>query len=68
MYFKNVHPKFPEGGKMSQHVESLKIGETLQFRGPSGRLVYNGCGKFAIKKLRKDPPVQYTASKVRQLF
>lgn len=27
VYFRNVHPKFPEGGKMSQHLESLKIGE-----------------------------------------
>jgi cytochrome-b5 reductase len=26
VYFRNVHPKFPEGGKMSQHMESLEIG------------------------------------------
>ena len=29
VYFANVHPRFPEGGKMSQHLESLKIGETI---------------------------------------
>ena len=25
VYFANVHPKFPEGGKMSQYLESLKV-------------------------------------------
>ncbi|XP_066585785.1 NADH-cytochrome b5 reductase 2 isoform X2 [Prorops nasuta] len=64
VYFKNVHPKFPEGGKMSQHLEGLKVGETVDFRGPSGRLVYQGCGKFSIKLLRKEPPVEYSAKKV----
>lgn len=27
VYFKNVHPKFPDGGKMSQHLESLNVGK-----------------------------------------
>lgn len=56
VYLKNVHPKFPAGGKMSQYLESLKIGDTIDVRGPSGRLNYLGNGKFSIKKLRKDPP------------
>ncbi|XP_018562593.1 NADH-cytochrome b5 reductase 3 isoform X2 [Anoplophora glabripennis] len=64
VYFKNVHPKFPEGGKMTQHLESLKIGDTIEVRGPSGRLQYLGHGKFSIKKLRKDPPVIITANNV----
>ena len=25
VYFANVHPKFPSGGKMSQHLESLEV-------------------------------------------
>ena len=25
VYFANVHPRFPDGGKMSQHFESLKV-------------------------------------------
>ncbi|NXF30914.1 NB5R3 reductase, partial [Nyctibius bracteatus] len=45
IYFRSVHPKFPEGGKMSQYLESLKIGDTIDFRGPSGLLVYKGKGK-----------------------
>ncbi|XP_055622341.1 NADH-cytochrome b5 reductase 3 isoform X2 [Toxorhynchites rutilus septentrionalis] len=64
VYKRGVHPKFPEGGKMSQHLESLAIGDTIAFRGPSGRLQYLGNGKFSIKKLRKDPAQIYEANKV----
>ncbi|CAK9804836.1 NADH-cytochrome b5 reductase 2 [Anthophora plagiata] len=67
VYLKNVHPKFPEGGKLSQYLENMKIGDTIDFRGPSGRLVYKGHGKFSIKILRKDPPVEYTVKKVVML-
>ncbi|XP_015511898.1 NADH-cytochrome b5 reductase 2 isoform X1 [Neodiprion virginianus] len=67
VYFKNVHPKFPDGGKMSQYLESLKIGDTIDFRGPSGRLVYNGAGSFSIKVLRKDPPVQHSVKKLAMI-
>uniref|UniRef100_U5ET56 NADH-cytochrome b5 reductase n=1 Tax=Corethrella appendiculata TaxID=1370023 RepID=U5ET56_9DIPT len=64
VYKRNVHPKFPDGGKLSQHMDSLKIGETISFRGPSGRLQYLGNGKFSIKKLRKDPAQVVTATQV----
>ena len=50
---------------MSQHLENLAISDTIDFRGPSGRLVYKGQGKFAIKLLRKNPPVEYDVKKVR---
>lgn len=56
MYFKNQHPKFPDGGKLSQHLESLKIGDTVEVRGPNGRCVYKGNGDFAIKKDPKSQP------------
>ncbi|KAJ7418442.1 NADH-cytochrome b5 reductase 3 [Willisornis vidua] len=49
VYFKGVHPKFPDGGKMSQYLDSLKIGDTIDFRGPSGLLVYKGKGKAGLK-------------------
>lgn len=32
VYFKGVHEKFPEGGQMSQYMESLKIGQTVRAR------------------------------------
>ncbi|XP_045763850.1 NADH-cytochrome b5 reductase 2 isoform X2 [Maniola jurtina] len=67
VYFKNVHPKFPDGGKMSQHLENMKIGETIDVRGPSGRLQYANNGTFLIKKLRKDPPVKIMAKKLNMI-
>ena len=36
VYKAGVHPKFPDGGKMSQHLDSLKIGDTVDMRGPKG--------------------------------
>lgn len=67
VYFKDVHPKFPAGGKMSQHLEKMAIGDKISFRGPSGRLHYLGNGEFSIKKLRKDPPKLVTAKKVNMI-
>lgn len=49
---------------MTQYMESLKIGDTIDVRGPSGRLQYLGGGRFSIKKLRKDPPVVVNAKRV----
>ncbi|XP_047545847.1 NADH-cytochrome b5 reductase 2 isoform X1 [Vanessa atalanta] len=67
VYFKNVHPKFPDGGKMSQHLENMKLGDTIDVRGPSGRLQYAGSGAFLIKKLRKDPPVTIATKKLNMI-
>jgi cytochrome-b5 reductase len=52
VYFANVHPKFPEGGKMSQHLEQLKIGECILVKGPEGRFEYLGKGSFRVKRGR----------------
>nr|XP_020752628.1 NADH-cytochrome b5 reductase 2 isoform X2 [Odocoileus virginianus texanus] len=49
IYFKNVHPNHPEGGKMTQYLENMKIGDTILFQGPSGCLFYHGSGKFVFK-------------------
>jgi len=48
IYRKNVHPKFPEGGLMTQHLESLNPGNSLLVQGPVGRLQYHGFGNFEI--------------------
>lgn len=55
VYARNVHPKFPNGGKMSQFVDNLKIGDTIAFRGPTGKLQYQGNGQFQIKRPNKAP-------------
>jgi len=61
VYFKNTHPRFPDGGKMTQHLEALKVGDTIKVRGPSGLLEYHGKGIFAIK------PDKKSAAKKRQV-
>lgn len=42
-------PRFPVGGALSQHLDSLKIGDSMQFRGPIGHVEYKGRGNFEIQ-------------------
>ncbi|XP_045413385.1 NADH-cytochrome b5 reductase 2 isoform X4 [Lemur catta] len=49
IYLKNVHPHYPEGGKMTQYLENMKIGDTILFRGPNGRLFYHGPGNLTVR-------------------
>ncbi len=55
VYFKNVHPKFPDGGKMSQHLNNLPIGGTVDIRGPAGHITYKGRGQFSLQKTKSAP-------------
>lgn len=50
VYFPNVHPKFPEGGKLSQYMERLQVGDSIDVKGPIGRFEYLGNGHFRVKK------------------
>ena len=40
--------RFLDGGKMSQYMDSLKIGDSITLSGPWGMNEYLGCGKFKI--------------------
>uniref|UniRef100_A0A7R9WYG6 FAD-binding FR-type domain-containing protein n=1 Tax=Craspedostauros australis TaxID=1486917 RepID=A0A7R9WYG6_9STRA len=53
VYRANVHPKFPDGGKMSQHIDSLKIGDTIDMKGPKGHMEYKSGGQLSVKPLGK---------------
>lgn len=55
VYRANVHPKFPDGGKLSQYLDSLQIGDTLDMKGPKGHLTWlcNDNGKFTIRRVKK---------------
>lgn len=64
MYFKNVHPKFPDGGKMTQYLNDMAIGDSMDMRGPSGLCVYEGNGRFAIKPDKRSAAVPRVATKV----
>lgn len=63
VYFKDVHPKFPAGGKMSQYVNNLKVGDAVLMKGPKGALEYHDMSKrgdqnggfFTITKFRQEP-------------
>lgn len=50
VYFKNVHPKFPDGGKLTQFLESMRIGDTIDVRGPKGKIHYLGHGKYEVTR------------------
>jgi nitrate reductase (NAD(P)H) len=41
--------RFPEGGKMSQYVDTLEIGDTLDFKGPVGEFEYHSKGDFMLE-------------------
>nr|XP_061812716.1 NADH-cytochrome b5 reductase 2 [Nerophis lumbriciformis] len=56
VYYKNSHPSFPEGGKMSQYLDNMATGDAIDFRGPSGLLVYKGKGQFSIRPDKKSEP------------
>ena len=38
---------------MSQHLDSLKVGDTIDMKGPKGHLEYLGQGNFTVKQMRK---------------
>lgn len=62
VYKAGVHPKFPDGGKMSQHLDSLKIGDAVDMRGPKGHMTYRKNGSFTVHPmLKKNPDVERTA-------
>ena len=48
VYFSDVVPRFPNGGKMSQYVHQMKIGHTIKMKGPEGKIQYEGFGNFII--------------------
>lgn len=48
-----MNPKFPEGGKMSQYLDNMKIGDVIDFRGPNGLLVYKGSGTVTRREENK---------------
>jgi cytochrome-b5 reductase len=52
-YYKNQHPRFPDGGWLSQHMDGMEIGDTLDFKGPTGKIIYKGGGIFSIRGVEK---------------
>ncbi|RVE71420.1 hypothetical protein OJAV_G00051640 [Oryzias javanicus] len=60
VYYKGTHPSYPDG-EVLQNVSSkprpkMAIGDTIDFRGPNGLLVYQGNGRFSIRANKKSEP------------
>ena len=49
IYRKGVHPKFPEGGEMTQYLEKLELGSPMLMSGPHGKCTYDGFGRFQLR-------------------
>ena len=50
VYKGGVIERFPDGGKMSQYLGGLKVGDTLDIMGPVGTKTYLGKGKMLSNK------------------
>lgn len=50
IYRAGQNPEYPEGGKMTQYLESLHVGDNVSMIGPGGKLNYFGNGKFTVSK------------------
>lgn len=48
VYRRNVHPEFPDGGRLTQHLDGLPLGSAVEMRGPAGRFEYIGRGLCTI--------------------
>ena len=41
-------PKFPDGGVLTQHMETLKVGDTIDFKGPLGEFDFDCSGSATM--------------------
>jgi len=44
VYFANVHPRFPDGGKLTQFLDKMALGDTISVKGPLGEYIFNTAG------------------------
>ena len=52
---------------MTQYLEDLPIGETIDVRGPSGLLIYKGLGTLAVKPEKKAPASLHSVKKLNMI-
>ncbi|VEL35572.1 unnamed protein product, partial [Protopolystoma xenopodis] len=55
IYKSGISTKFPNGGKMSQHLDNMTIGRYIDARGPTGHISYSLNGRFMVKENKKAP-------------
>lgn len=52
IYEGGVNEKFPDGGKVSQQIDKLRVGDWLNLEGPFGLITYHGHGRFSSGKAK----------------
>ncbi|GAB5033102.1 nitrate reductase [Nannochloropsis oceanica] len=57
VYRANQHPRFPDGGLMSQHLDRMSLGDCIDIDGPLGHITYEGPG--CIRQLGEDVHVKH---------
>lgn len=40
--------RFPQGGRLTQHIFNMQIGDQIEMRGPQGKFTYRGNGNFDV--------------------
>ncbi|GAX75762.1 hypothetical protein CEUSTIGMA_g3205.t1 [Chlamydomonas eustigma] len=50
VYFAGKNPAHPPGGKLSQYLDKLNIGDEVTFKGPVGHFTYEGKGAYQMHK------------------
>lgn len=53
IYFKGVDTKFPNGGLMSQYLDTLPLESSIDVKGPLGHIEYKGKGNFMVHGKQK---------------
>jgi len=61
VYFANVHPRFPDGGKLTQFLDKMALGDTISVKGPLGEYIFNvGAPASIPKPLNPPSPLTFT--------
>jgi cytochrome-b5 reductase len=66
VYRRDQNPRFPEGGRMSQYLESLEVGDAVDMRGPKGHVNYCKTGELTLTKERFPNGVRTSEVEVRK--
>ncbi|KAM7507671.1 hypothetical protein LguiA_018124 [Lonicera macranthoides] len=53
IYFKGVNTEFPNGGLMSQYLDTLPLESSIDVKGPLGHIEYTGKGNFMVHGKQK---------------
>ena len=48
IYRAGVHPQFPNGGRMTQYLEKMEVGQYLKMSGPVSKKEYKGNNKWSL--------------------